>query len=294
MPHINVTGVLYRGNNNNIHDILDLPDGVEYIVYFGNRPVDEIILSEDYADSCNLRIVTLSHYPYVNSDVRITIPVETKHLESLSDLNNYDYGYIDSLTNITGVISNDIHIILEEDASFNDCNLTFNADVTMEGELTVNNSFIVNNSRLVFDDVSFIASDTGLDYLIMNNGSLEITGSTISSVVPFILNKSSLVLMGNTIDCLTPSVPFLYSNNTDWSIKDNTVNYSPSVEYNDFGVCFIRSDTENVDKLIRDNNFVYDTVQVTIDEDDYILDGNGVCYARLDDDTVHVKDLEVH
>jgi single-stranded DNA-specific DHH superfamily exonuclease len=27
---------------------------------------------------------------------------------------------------------------------------------------------------------------------------------------------------------------------------------------------------------------------------DYILDGNGVCYARLDDDTVHVKDLEVH
>jgi hypothetical protein len=164
----------------------------------------------------------------------------------------------------------------------------------MEGELTVNDSFIINNSSLTFENVSFNASDDGLDYLIVNNGSLEIRESNIESSVPFILNKGSLVLMGNTIDCLTPSVPFLYSNNTDWSIKDNTVNYSPSVEYNDFGVCFIRSDTENVDKLIRDNNFVYDAVQVTIDETDYILDGNGVCYARLDDDTVHVKDLEVH
>jgi hypothetical protein len=267
---------------------------VEYIVYFGNRPVDEIILSEDYADSCNLRIVTLSHYPYVNSDVRITIPVETKHLESLSDLNNYDYGYIDSLTNVTGVINRDIHIILGDDASFDECKLTFDADVSMEGELTVNDSFIINNSSLTFENVSFNASDDGLDYLIVNNGSLEIRESNIESSVPFILNKGSLVLMGNSIDCLTPSVPFIYSNNNDWSIKDNTVNYSPSVEYNDFGVCFIRSDTENVDKLIRDNNFVYDTVQVTIDETDYILDGNGVCYARLDDDTVHVKDLEVH
>ena len=293
MPHINVTGVLYRGNSNNIHDILSLPSGVEYIVYFENRPVDNIILSEDYKDACNLRIVTLSHYPYVNSDVRITIPVETKHLETLTDLNNYDYGYIDSLSNVTGVISNDIHILLEDGASFNDCNLTFDANVTMEGELTVNDSFITNNSSLTFENVSFNASDDGLDYLIVNNGSLRIMESSIESSVPFILDKGTLTLQGNTISCDTPSVPFIYSNNTDWNIKDNIVNYSPVIEYNDFGICFIRSNTEDIDKLISDNSFNYDTVKVTIDEEDYIMNGTGVCYARLDDDTIYVKDLEV-
>lgn len=293
MPHINITGVLYRGNSNNIHDILDLPDGVEYIVYFENRPVDNIILSEDYKNSCTIRIVTLSHYPYVNSDVRISIPVETKHLQSLSDLNNYDYGYIDNLSNITGVISNDIHIILEEEASFNNCNFTFDANVTIEGELTVNNSFITNNSSLTFENVSFNASNDNLDYLIINNGSLEIKESDIESSVPFILDKGTLVLHGNNISCLTVSVPFIYSNNTAWDIKGNTVSYSPIVDYADFGVCFIRSNTDDVNKLIAENTFNYDSVKVTIDDEGYLINGTGVCYARLDDDTVYVKELEV-
>ena len=293
MPHINVTGVLYKGNSNNIHDILSLPSGVEYIVYFENRPVDNIILSEDYKDACNLRIVTLSHYPYVNSDVRITIPVETKHLETLTDLNNYDYGYIDSLSNVTGVISNDIHIILKEEASFNNCNLTFDANVTIEGELIINNSFITNNSSLTFENVSFNASNDDLDYLIVNNGSLEIKESYIESSVPFILDKGTLVLHGNNISCLNVSVPFIYFNNNTWDIKGNTVNYSPIVDYTDFGVCFIRSNTDNVNKLIADNTFNYDSVKVTIDNEDYLINGAGVCYAKLDDDTVYVKDLEV-
>ena len=293
MPHVNVTGVLYRGNTNNIHDILDLPEGVEYTVYFENRPVNEIVLSEDYKDTCNIRIVTLSAYPYVNSDVRITIPVETKHLQTLTDLNNYDYGYVDSLNNIVGVIENDVHIILEQQASFNDCNLIFNANVTMEGELTVNNSFITNNSSLTFENVSFNASDEGVDYLIVNNGSLKIMECTIQSDTPFILDKGTLTMQSNDISCLTPNIAFIYLNDTSWNIQGNNIYYSAVVNYADFGVCFIRANTDDIDKLIADNNFNYDNVNVTIDNTDYIINGAGVCHARLDDDTIYVKNLEV-
>lgn len=293
MPHVNVTNVLYRGNVNRVEDFLSLPSGVEFTVYFENRPVTEIVLSEDFGDTCNLRVVTKSYYPYVNSDVRLSVPVETKHLESLEDLNSYDYGYIDSLSNVTGVIGNDIHIVLSDGAVFNNCDLTFEAVVEMEGELTVNNSYITNNSSLTFRNVSFNASDIGLDYLIRNNGFLTIRDSSVSSASPFILDNGSLVLEANIIECLSVSVPFIYSNNLDWSINGNQVEYSGVLEYNDFGVCFLRSDLENVDKLISDNSFNYDTIRVTIDDTSYILDGNGVCYTRLDDDTVYVKDLEV-
>ena len=294
MPPVLVTGVLYRGNSNRLSDVISLPFGVDYTIYYENRPVETLDLSEDYGDSCNLRIVTLSHYPYVNSDVRITVPVETKHLESLNDLNNYKYGYVDSLSNVTGIISNDIHIVLSDDAVFEDCNLTFDAIVTIEGELTVNDSFIVNNSSLSFSNVTFNSSDEGLDYLIVNNGDLRISESIINSTVPFILDKGSLVLEGCSIDCLTPSVPFIYANNTEWSISGNTVSYSETLEYNDFGVCFLRCNDFDVGKLITDNSFHYDNVKVTLEDTDYYLTGNGVCYARLDDDTVYVHNLEVN
>ena len=94
MPHVNVIGDLYRGNRNRVEDVISLPEGVDFTVYFENRPVTEIILPRDYKDSCTLRVVTRSYYPFVNSDVEITVPVVTKHLTSLTDLNGYDYGYL--------------------------------------------------------------------------------------------------------------------------------------------------------------------------------------------------------
>ena len=293
MPHVDITGVLYRGNVNRVEDFISLPNGVEFTVYFENRPITEILLSEDFGDVCNLRVVTKSYYPYVNSDVRLSVPVETKHLESLEDLNGYDYGYIDTLSNVTGVINNDIHIVLSDGAIFEDCDLTFDADVTMNGELTINNSFIINNSILKFNNVNFNASNIGLDYLIVNNGTLQIRESNIESASPFILNKGDFVLEGNNINCDVINVSFIYSNNIQWNIQDNTINYSTSLEYKDFGVCFIRCNDGDYSKLIIDNNFNYENVHAIIDDINYLINGLGLCYAKLDDDTVYVKDLEV-
>lgn len=294
MPHINVTGVLYRGNNNNLYDIISLPDNVDYTIYYNNRPVETLFLPVDHTgESVTFRVVTSSSYPYVNSDVKISVGVETKHLESLEDLNKYNYGYIDSLIGVNGTISNDISISLVDDAVFSDCNLTFDANVSISGDLTINNSFITNNSRLLFEGVVFDVSDTGVKYLIVNNSNLTIRNSTISSTLPFILNKDSLVFEGNTISVLSESVPFLYSNNLDMSIIGNTVEFSSLVDYLDFGVCFIRCNDLNIDKLLIDNTFTYSNVKVTLEETDYLLNGNGVCYCKLDDDTVFIKDLEV-
>ena len=295
MPHVNIIGDLYRGNRNRVEDVLSLPEGVDFTVYFENRPVTEIILPRDYKDDCTLRVVTRSYYPFVDSDVEITVPVVTKHLTSLTDLNGYDYGYIDNLSNVTGVISRDIYIVLTDDASLSDCSLTINSNVTLNGSLTVSDSFIVNNSILSFDDVEFLVSDSGLDYLIVNNGNLTIMNSTVDSTLPFILNKGELELVNNILDCNCPSVPFIYSNNTNYDIKDNTVHYSDSLEYVEFGACFIRtSNADNMNRLINDNRFEYSNVKVVIDETDYYLTGNGLCYALLDDDTVYIKDLEVN
>ena len=295
MPHINVLSDLYRGNSNKVEDVLSLPSDVEFTVYFENRPVDEIILPRDYKDSCTLRVVTRSHYPFVDSDVEITIPVVTKHLTSLEDLNGFDYGYVDELSNVTGVISNDIYILLSDDAVVTGCNLTFDADVTLNGDLTVSDSFITNNSILSFDNVLFNTDESGMDYLIVNNGTLSIMNSSISSTLPFILDKGVLELVNSSINCLNSSVPFIYSNNTGYNIKGNTVSYSDTVEYMEFGTCFIRTTTaDNINRLITDNTFQYDNVKVTIDEVDYVLNGNGVCYSLIDDDTVYMKDLEVN
>lgn len=291
MPHINIESNLYRGNANNVSDVINLPEGVEYTVYFENRPVEVINLPRDYKDTCTLRVVTMSSYPYVNSDVEITIPVVTKHLTSLNDLNNYDYGYIDILSNVTGTITNDVYILLEDNASFTGCNLTINADVTLNGDLSVSDTFIINNSSLSFEEVSFTSEETGNDYLIVNNKNMEIRNSTISSTLPFILNKGSMVLSENTFECLSVAVPFIYTNG-EYIISGNTVNYSSTVEYEEFGACFIRGEIDTT-TMIRDNTFNYSNVKVTIDEADYYLTGNGLCYALIDDDTVYVKDLEV-
>ena len=293
MPHVNITGVLYKGNNNVLEDIISLPSGVDYTVYFENRPVTSISLPRDYGDECNLRIVTKSSYPYVNSDVRVTVPVEVKHLETLEDLNTYDYGYIDTLSDVEGVITNDISIVLEDEALFEDCNLTFEADVSMTGDLTIQDSFITNNNVLTFDNVNFNVSTTGKDYLIINNDNLTIKGCTVESTLPFILNKDTLTLQGNTFNVLSTSVPFIYSNTSDYSITSNTVEYSPVVEYEDFGVCFIRTDTINADKLIRENGFNYPSVSVVIDQVSYLISGSGLCYCGLDDDIILVRELEV-
>lgn len=293
LPHVEVIGSLYRGNLNTLSDVLGLPTGVEYTVYYENRPLTELSLPVDYGDTCTLRVVTKSHYPYVNSDVKVTVPVETKHLQSLNDLNSYDYGYIDNLTGVSGSITNDITIVLEEGALLSNCSLSIDAEVTLNGELTVENTFIRNNSTLTFDNVSFTVSDTGLDYLIVNNGNLSILNSSIVSTLPFILNNGSFSLSSNTVECNNPNVPFIYSSNNDLNVQDNTVSYSSLVEYTDFGVCFIRVNDYDIDKLVYNNSFTYENVAVNIDGVDYLLNGSGVCYARLDDDTVYVKDLEV-
>ena len=293
LPHVEVTGSLYRGNLNTLSDVLGLPAGVEYTVYYENRPLTELSLPVDYGDTCTLRVVTKSYYPYVNSDVKVTVPVETKHLQSLNDLNSYDYGYVDDLTGVNGSITNDITIVLEEGALLSNCSLVIDAEVTLNGELTVENTSIMNNNALTFDNVSFTVSDNGLDYLIVNNGDLSILNSSIVSTLPFILNNGSLSLSSDTVECNNPNVPFIYSSNTDLNVQDNKVTYSSLVEYTDFGVCFIRVNDYEVDQLVYNNSFNYENVLVNIDGVDYLLNGSGVCYARLDDDTVYVKDLEV-
>ena len=293
MPHVNITGVLYKGNTNVLEDIISLPSGVEYTVYFENRPVTSVSLPRDYGDECILRIVTKSSYPYVNSDVRVSVPVEVKHLTSLEDLNNYDYGYIDTLSDVEGVISNDISIVLEDEALFDDCNLTFEADVTMTGDLTIQDSLITNNNVLTFDNVNFNITTAGKDYIIINNDNLTIKGCEVESTLPFILNKDTLTLQGNNINVLCESVPFIYSNTGDYTITNNNVEYSSTLEYEDFGVCFIRTNTINPDKLIRENSFNYPDVSVSIDQVSYIVSGEGLCYCGLDDDRIMVRELEV-
>ena len=65
------------------------------------------------------------------------------------------------------------------------------------------------------------------------------------------------------------------------------------MEYEDFGVCFIRTNTINADKLIRENGFNYPSVSVVIDQVSYLISGSGLCYCGLDDDIILVRELEV-
>ena len=115
----------------------------------------------------------------------------------------------------------------------------------------------------------------------------------MESTLPFILNKDTLTLQGNNINVLCESVPFIYSNTGDYTITNNNVEYSSTLEYEDFGVCFIRTNTINPDKLIRENSFNYPDVSVSIDQVSYIVSGEGLCYCGLDDDRIMVRELEV-
>lgn len=295
-------GTLYRGNINKVEDVVSLPENIEYTVYFENKPVSEIDLPRDYEDNCRLRVVTKSYYPYVNTDVFIEVPVETKHLTTLADLNTYSYGYIDTLVEINGEITNDIYIECKGlvqphgHASLTDCNLSINGSVTFDGNIACEDSKIINDGRLEFKNADSLIVDGGgsNDYFIVNHFELYMRDiNRLDVPQPFVLNSNYFAMENNIVSILNlQSAPVIY-NTGEMVILNNSFTFNNNRKYNNFAVCLFRADNVDVDKLLIDNSIIYDNITANIEETEYNINGTGVCYAKIDDDTIYIKDLEV-
>lgn len=300
VPEITITDNLYRGNSNPVTDIISLPTNIEYTVYFENKPVTEIDLPRDYGDTCRLRVVSKSYYPYVNIDVFIEVPVVTKHLTTLEDLNTYRYGYIDNLANINGEINNNIYIECRKRSGLStsvvdECNLTVTGNVTFNGDLYFLSSKITNNGTLEFMNANKITfSGSSTDYYITNHFELKMHDiGNIDITQPFVLNNNYFAIENNTLRiAYNNPAPAIY-NTGDLIAVNNNFRYDWDHQYNNFSVCLFRADNVDIDKLLTDNGIIYDNITATIEETMYTINGTGVCYAKIDDDTIYIKNLEV-
>jgi hypothetical protein len=302
VPEITVTDDLYRGNSNPIDEFISLPETVEFTVYFENRPVESVDLPRDYGDTCRLRVVTKSYYPYVDIDVFIDVPVVTKHLTTLEDLNKYSYGYIAGLREIDGEINNNIYIKCRTSGGGNtslvdECNFVINGDVTFDGGILFYASKITNNGRLEFKNAGIFRAygGGGNDYCIVNHFELYMKDITRLDIdQPFVLNSNYFAMENNIVSITNlQSVPAIY-NTGEMVILNNSFTFNKhGLEYDNFAVCLFRSDKIDVDKLLIDNGIIYDNITATIEETTYNITGTGICYAKIDDDTIYIKNLEV-
>lgn len=289
-PLVRVEDDLFIGNNNHLADKINCP--VDYTLYYNNKEVTDFNVpvdnpKEDYM----FRIVTKSEYPYIPYENYLTIHAAFKYFHDVEDLQSYSYLLMDmdltydptvkvemnSESNVNGNDHNIVtpYFVINEKMVFEDivfdCGVfEINADVEFKGCTFINTGNIdykfINNANLSFNECSF--NDNGY---IVNNGYLTMLSSTFD-----IRNK--------TLD-----LPFIHNTGTI-NITGNTFTYLDS--YTGNNILFIRSNDLNTSNLLAMNTFDYDCT-VTIDEEDYIVNGNGFAYSQIDDDTLNFTNLEV-
>ena len=296
-PHITPIKSLYRGNNNSLTDLIDLPlDEIEYSIYYQGKKLDEdLFIPREYSeDSIRLRVVTKSYEPYVGTDVFIDVPVETKLLTTIEDLNTYNYGCIDLLEDITGEINNDIIIVKQDNTSgLSHCNLTINGNVEFRDLQYIEQTLIINNSNLKITDADINSKyHTGFEWV--NNGTLTLDNVTIHTPSGFILNNNKLVLVNSVITDKTrtpKNLPVIHSTTNDYIITDNTFEFNQN-SHEGYNICIIRCNDFDANTFIAKNNLVYDC-NYTYDDSSYHITGSGVAYCEIDKDTIIFNNLEV-
>ena len=286
-PLVTANHSLYRGNTNDITNLITLPsDGMEYTISYQGKPLtNTLYIPETFEDDeIRLRITTKSYEPYIGLDIHINVPVTTKEITSLDDLNTYSYGEVTVLSNLTGSIVNDIHLV---GGTIEDCNLTFNGNVILEN-MEITGTQITNNQTLTVKDCNL--TPTNDKFLIDNNSILNVEGCESEEAQNLILNKNTLNLTGNNLSFdSTRNYPCIHSE-TYPNITGNTFTYDTSTE--GYGICIIRTNTINTSHFLSQNHTVYDCTY-TNNETTYNVSGEGIAYCLIDDDIIKFIQLEV-
>ena len=287
-PLVTANHSLYRGNTNDITNLITLPDeDMKYTVSYQGKPLnDTLYIPEDYDDDeIRLRIVTKSYEPYIGLDIYITAPVETKIITNLDDLNTYTYGEVTVLSNLTGSIVNDIHLV---GGTIEDCNLTLNGNVILE-DMSITGSQITNNSTLTVTNCTLTPTDD--KFLFDNNGTLTVKNCESEEAQNLILNKSTLNLTSNTLSFdSTRNYPCIHSE-TYPNITGNTFTYDNNTI--GYGICIIRTNNINTAQFLSTNTTNYNCTY-TNDENTYQVTGEGLAYCNIDQDTITFTQLEVN
>lgn len=287
-PMVTANHNLYRGNTNDITNLITLPDeDMEYTVSYQGKPLnDTLYIPEDYDDDeIRLRITTKSYEPYIGLDIHINVPVTTKEITSLNDLNTYSYGEVTVLSDLTGSIVNDIHLV---GGTIEDCNLTFTGNVILEN-MEITGTQITNNQTLTVKDCNL--TPTNDKFLFDNNGTLTVENCESEEAQNLILNKSTLNLTNNNLGFdSTRNYPCIHSE-TYPNITGNTFTYDTSTE--GYGICIIRTNNINTSHFLSTNHTAYDCTY-TNNETTYNVNGEGIAYCLIDDDIIKFIQLEVN
>ena len=299
IPHIEIINPVYKGNNNQISDIIQLPsENIEYNIYYQGKDVTESLeLPIDYAkDSVDLRIVTKSYEPYIGMDIFMTVPVETKELNSIEDLNNYSYGFISEISDLTGELNNPIVICANSNSIIENCKLTINNEVIFKSEgdnryIRFIGTKLINNASLTLSGVYISNNETkNKEYDIINNENLIIKSSEIYKTG--ILNNNRLELENSQINPTEFKEPFIYSSTDDYSLIGNYFDYNVAPEVSE-DVCVIRCSDFNAEKFLIENNTDYDC-DVEFDNKYIHFYGNGVAWLNINENVIHTINLTVN
>lgn len=303
-PIISVTNPVYIGNSNPLSNVLSLPDGVDYTVYYHGKSVDTVSIPSNAVDgsSIRLKIVTKSSYPYIPSEQYVNVPVTYKYYETMEDFENFNYIIINSdITwsstfdrNFTkdGVLlsTNNSSISKKSSTKYGKLVIHPNVEFTFK-DLTMNGVIILNKGTLILDNC-YLHHWVTSKAKIINEGKLIIKNSILRQTN--IINNGTLILENSSCNLISaassPDLPFIH-NTGSIQTKDNNFKVLDD-GYNGFNIVIIRSNDLNVNQLLENNSFEYDAV-LSLNETSYTVKGQGLTYAYLDDDTIRFKDLEV-
>ena len=297
-PLVRVDDDLFVGNNNKLSDKISCP--VPFTLYYNNKEVTDFNVPVDgYKDEYMFRIVTKSEYPYIPYENYVTIPTTFKYLHNLEDLQGYSYLKMDRNLTYDPTVK-----------------VELNSETTINGKYenqsryyTINSPHFVINEKTVFERVQFenggvfeINADVEFKHCIfnnawdkhykfINNGKLSFNLSIFYAAGHFI-NNGDLAIIGSRFSLYDENVDFPFIHNTGTiNITGNGFNFYRDFTANE--VIFIRSNELDIPRLLKYNVFDYDCRHVVIDDEEYTVQGNGFCYARIDDDTLNFTNLEV-
>lgn len=281
-PLVEITGEFYIGCNNKISDVISSPVTSEYFI--NNKSEEYILISEDTTKEAQLvNVVTTSEYPYLPLDSYFEVPIDYYIVSDPNDFELKEYTVFDvQLRGITQELNDIKHTIDMRENRFRECNLTINFETIIKNAELMDNT-IINNAELTIIDGEF------KDNKIINNGTLVIDGCSGNKFN--IINNGELIIKNSNFDLdeTTYDLPFIH-NTGSVLIQNNTI--TNGGVYENSSIIFIRG-LDNVNDLIKDNTFTYDTCIYSEDSTVYTINGNGFIYSNIDDDSIILKDLEV-
>lgn len=289
-PLVNLIDDLFIGNNNQLSDKISCP--VPFTLYYNNKEVTSFnVPVTGHKDEYLFRIVTKSEYPYIPYENYITIPAAFKYFRSITDLQNYSYLLMD----MDLVYDPTVKIELDSESSVNGDGHKISTPYFIINEKMVFENIVFDcgvfeiNADAEFRNCTFINTQS-IDYKFINNGKLVFNECTFEDN-GYIVNNSYLSIVSSTFTIGNKifDLPLIHNIGTI-NITGNTFTYND--EYTGNNIVLIRSNDLDTNSLLDYNTFDYDCT-VTIDDTDYTVNGNGFCYAEIDDDTLNFTRLEV-